>query len=234
VEAFVAEADGQIIGTGCGIRYGGSTGWVGMISVLPDQRGCGTGRAITEACVESLRRRGAAGVVLSASLLGRPVYERIGFKAGPTHLVLKGEPLAAPSADPRIRPLRPQDWDAVCALDREATGEDRSAFLAQMPSGWVVDGSPALRGFLIKSPWGVGPTIAVDAEAGMLLLGLASSLSGPGALRFSVPEPNRAAVSALIAAGFREDRRNTYMVLGEQTWVYRPQHIWTMFSFALG
>jgi hypothetical protein len=205
-----------------------------MISVLPDHRGRGTGRAVTETCIESLKRRGAASVVLSASALGRPVYQRLGFQAGPAQLVLKGQPLAAPPADRRIRPLRSEDWAAVCALDHAATGEDRSAVLTTMPAGWVVDDGGVLRGFLIKSPWGLGPAIAVDAEAGMLLLSLARSLSSSGTARFLVPEPNQVAVSALTAAGFSEDRRNTYMVLGEQTWVYRPEQIWSMFSFALG
>ena len=45
---MVAEADGEIVGTGVG-TVNGPAGWIGTIFIAPDRRGHGLGRAITQA-----------------------------------------------------------------------------------------------------------------------------------------------------------------------------------------
>jgi hypothetical protein len=54
-----------------------------------------------------------------------------------------------------IDPLRPSQLDAVLALDREATGEDRGGFITALAGrGWVAARPGAVVGFHIACPWG--------------------------------------------------------------------------------
>ena len=82
------------------------------------------GGALTEAIVAYLEDRGVATVLLHATALGRPVYERLGFVPETAYLTLTG-PTLPRSARPRVRPGRTVDLEAVVALDGAATGEDR-------------------------------------------------------------------------------------------------------------
>ena len=127
---LVAEHDGRIVGTGVGSAHG-SAGWVGVIFVAPDRRGTGLGRRITRTVIDDLEERGCRTQILIASPMGRPIYEREGFTVldRQVRFTIDGLPPDDGPADPRIRPFDPADIDAIVALDRQATGEDRRAVL---------------------------------------------------------------------------------------------------------
>ena len=73
---LVAERDGVIVGTAAAAGFG-ATGWLGGIAVAPSARGRGLGGALTRAALEALGKRST--ILLLASPLGRPIYERLGF-----------------------------------------------------------------------------------------------------------------------------------------------------------
>src|SRR5262245_63424346 len=81
---FVAEADGEIVGTAGATIFPGAppTGWVHGIVVRPGEQRSGLGRRLTEAAIAWLRAHSAGVVLLLATDAGHPVYERIGFVAG--------------------------------------------------------------------------------------------------------------------------------------------------------
>src|SRR4051812_33791595 len=93
----------RIVGAACCASFG-RTGWIGALGVLPRSRGRGTGAALTEACVEWLRDRGAETVLLHATDLGRPVYERVGFVAEGRSRAWRGGPSHG-HAGPGLRTL---------------------------------------------------------------------------------------------------------------------------------
>src|ERR1700754_1706843 len=72
---LVAEEDGAIVGTASCIGFG-ATGWLGGIRVAPAARGRGLGRWLTQAALDWLGERET--VLLLASDLGRPIYDRFG------------------------------------------------------------------------------------------------------------------------------------------------------------
>src|SRR4051812_10958260 len=72
---LVAEQDGVLLGTAASIGFG-PTGWLGGITVAPGARGRGLGRDLTLAALEALGPRET--VLLLASDLGRPIYDRLG------------------------------------------------------------------------------------------------------------------------------------------------------------
>jgi ribosomal protein S18 acetylase RimI-like enzyme len=214
-EVVVADAGGELVGVAAGAVFG-ATGWVGGVAVAPAHRRAGLGGALTEAIVEFLEGRGVATVLLHATALGRPVYERLGFLPETSYLTVSGPTLPRPPEEPPVRPGRAADLEAVLALDRRATGEDRRRLLTALwPAGGLVaagDGRPL--GYHLASPWrSGGATIAADPRAGLALLDAVRAAPGDE-VAISVPSANTAALRALESAGFRERYRTIRMYRG--------------------
>ena len=207
----------------------GGTGWIGGVAVVPAHRRIGLGGALTEAIVEFLEGRGLATVLLHATALGRPVYERLGFVPETPYRTLSGPTLPrgprstgdAPAV-PRTPPggagpgRQAADLEAVLALDLAATGEDRRRLLTALwPTGGLVadsDGRPL--GYHLPSPWRTGgATIAADPGTGLALLDAVRAAAGDE-VAISVPTGNTAAVETLEAAGFAEVYRTIRMHRG--------------------
>ncbi|MGV9214059.1 GNAT family N-acetyltransferase [Micromonospora sp. RB23] len=79
IDGYLYEEDGQALGTGLGMRTRDVVG-VFNIAVVPDARGRGLGRAITEKVVRDGIAAGADAAYLQSSALGRPLYESMGFR----------------------------------------------------------------------------------------------------------------------------------------------------------
>lgn len=230
---FVAEADGEIVGTGGATIFPGAppTGWVHGIVVRPGQQRSGLGARLTEAGIAWLRARTAGTVLLLATDAGRPVYERLGFVAGERYGSFAW-PTAPPDAGVVTRPMQAADLPAAYALDYAATGEDRRGFIeAFASSGWVATCDADVVGFHVACPWGGGPTIARDAATGLALLRLAASVrQTPRSL--GLPEANDAAVQNLSKLGITAERYVTRMWLGAPP-PWRADMIFGVFNFGV-
>ena len=124
-DVLVAEnGDGAAAGAVCCVSFG-ATGWIGALGVAPEARRHGLGRALTEAAIARLHERGAGTVLLFATDMGRPLYERLGFVIEGAATAWRGTAGAIPTGV-QVRRLREDDRAAVSELDRAATGEDRS------------------------------------------------------------------------------------------------------------
>jgi len=255
---FVAELDGEIVGTAGATIFPGAppTGWVHGIVVRPGQQRAGVGRRLTEAAITWLRARSAGAVLLLATDAGRPVYERIGFVAGgrygsfawPAGSPTQGAPRAiasnagapdavspdsvSPDDGGVIHAMRAAHLTAACALDHAATGEDRRGFIEPFVStGWVAARGNDVVGFHVACPWGGGPTIARDAAAGMALLRQAVAVRrAPRAL--GLPEGNKSAVQHLNNLGVTAERYVTRMWLGAPP-SWRADMIFGVFNFGV-
>jgi ribosomal protein S18 acetylase RimI-like enzyme len=213
-EVVVAEADGDLVGAAAGAVFAG-TGWVGGVAVVPAHRRLGLGGALTEAILAFLEGRGLGTVLLHATDLGRPVYERLGFVPDGAYLTLAG-PTRPPGPEPLVRPGRAADLAAVLALDLAATGEDRRRLLTALwPAGGLVaatDGRPL--GYHLASPWRPGgAVVAADHRAGLALLDAVRAAPGDE-VAISVPAANAPAVGFLSSAGFSERFRTIRMHRG--------------------
>jgi GNAT superfamily N-acetyltransferase len=236
---LVAERDGEIVGTGVGSAHG-SVGWVGTIFVEPARRGSGLGRTMTRAAIDELKARGCRTLLLIATPMGRPVYEREGFAMldDQIRFSIDGLPGTDAPPDPRIRPFRPSDLGAIAALDRYATGEDRSAVLASLlapSSTWVaLDGAGLIRGYLARAPWRGGALIAPDPDDAVRLLEMRRRSTGvSGKAGAGLVGSNRAGRERLRAAGWQEQRGGVRMIRGEPL-DWHPEAIWGQFNGALG
>lgn len=89
-ELFVAEADGDIVGSvtmfsGWRGSQEGAAG-VRLLAVPPENRGTGVGRALMEACIERARRDGKQRLVLTTTqemAIARELTESLGFLREP-------------------------------------------------------------------------------------------------------------------------------------------------------
>jgi len=181
---LVAEQGGRRVGIGVATSYG-DTGFLGQIVVHPEWRGQGIGDRMVGALLSRLRSVGVRSVYLDGTSAGVPLYERHGFRKVQPSLRYAGEVRGLPH--PQVRPMRAGDLAAVCDLDREWWGEDRSFFLERrwrLHGGLchVLEQDGAVRGYVLARRRGeklwVGPWCAaadVDAPEALLL-----ALAEPG------------------------------------------------------
>lgn len=97
-DAIFAEEDGKIVGTGIIFYYAsvpscanptGKNAYVTSLYVEPDFRGWGIARAIMERLIEKAESRGYKVIMLNASEMGKPLYEKMGFAEIHNGMILK-------------------------------------------------------------------------------------------------------------------------------------------------
>lgn len=255
IDVLVAVGGDRILGTGTGSHHGRS-GWVGVIFVTPEERGAGLGRRITRAVLDRLEERGARTQILIASSMGRPIYEREGFRVldRQVRFTIDGLPPDGTDwtgDDPGIRPFREDDRPAIEAIDRVATGEDRRVVLDALvnPASTLVAtgqageageagdagaGDQAIRGFLARAPWRGGALIAPDPADALRLLDCRRRSTGiSGKAGAGVVAGNQRGRAALRAAGWDEELGGMRMIRGEAL-DWQPDAIFGQFNGALG
>ncbi len=78
-QIYVAQLDGEPVGTGMSADYGDDSE-VTWIGTLPTAQHRGVGGEIMRACLLGARERGQKTTTLQASKAGAPVYERVGYR----------------------------------------------------------------------------------------------------------------------------------------------------------
>jgi GNAT superfamily N-acetyltransferase len=237
-KSFVArDGEGRVVATSVATRYG-RTGWIGQVFVRPDLRGHGLGGRMTSAALDVLQRGGCETILLAATDLGRPVYERLGFRIESSYHELKGTALPRTAELAPFRPLLASDHAALRALDRQVSGDDRGPILARFGEfAWGVAGSGGLAGAAVPLPWG-GAWAALLPGAGRVeiaamvpLIRTVGSI-GPDVIVYT-PDENRVALEELRDNGFEELRTVPRMVLGKRSeWL--PAAVWNPLSLGLG
>jgi GNAT superfamily N-acetyltransferase len=245
VSLFVAEVAGRVVGTGVASAHG-PVGWVGVIFVAPAYRGSGIGRQLTRTVIDQLEQDGCRSIVLIASPLGRPIYEREGFSVLDTQVRFTIDAIALegdgdhdqPATSDAVRPFAPSDRDAVVALDRFATGEDRSVVLRDLvtPATTLVAVGPddEIRGYLTRPPWRGGAVIAPDPADALHLLERRRRMPGvSGRVGAGLLATNERGRAILREAGWAEEVGNIRMLRGEPI-DWHPDAIWAQMNGALG
>jgi GNAT superfamily N-acetyltransferase len=77
---YVGYVDGEPVSTGLGWRTGQTIG-VYNIATVPNARKRGIGTAMTERIVEDGAAAGCEVAILQSTEMGRPIYEKLGFRA---------------------------------------------------------------------------------------------------------------------------------------------------------
>jgi GNAT superfamily N-acetyltransferase len=234
---FVAEADGDVVGTSV-LSVNGAVGWIGTVWVDPAWRRRGIGLALTRATIDEAEAAGCRTLVLVATEAGRPLYERLGFEVQTWYRNFQVDGLDGDVADAGVRPFRAGDLEAMAALDAASTGEDRAhllrAFAAPDSARVLERADGSLGGFVVRAPWGGGATIAPRIEDAETILNARRVASGPGGrVRAGLLAENETGIDRLVALGWAETWQAPRLVRGEPL-AWDPLAIWGQFNHALG
>jgi GNAT superfamily N-acetyltransferase len=234
---IVAEAGGEILGTGVG-TVSGPVGWIGTIFIEPGRRGHGLGRAITQLIIDQLEGSGCRSLVLVATNEGRRLYERMGFEVQTQYRILQAIGLPPVDQEDGVRSFESTDLPGIERLDRQGTGEDRAHAIRRLADGEsakVVAGTRGeVDGFVIRAPWGGGATIARSPEAALRIVTARRRAAGPeGRVRVGLLDENTDGLARLTEVGFRLTWSAPRMLRGEPP-IWQPDWIWGQFNHAMG
>ena len=215
-------ADGQPLASACRVPLTRHSQWVCMVLVTPGARRRGYATRLMARQIAAIEAAGrVAG--LDATELGRPVYEKLGFR--PLFALSRyraARPRWPADSAPGLRPLAADDLPALAAYDAAATGGDRGFLLdhllGRLPqAAWVASEDGRIRGYALGRDGlkasSIGPLVA-DTPAVALSLAAAAGRAIAGPTVIDVPDTAVALVALLEAAGFVRERGFTRMVKG--------------------
>jgi GNAT superfamily N-acetyltransferase len=225
---FVAEWEGEPVGTVTTTSYGTDLAWIGMMLVHPDHRRKGIGRVLMIAALDYLRNAGVRCIKLDATPLGKKVYDTLGFKDEWTlarweHANV-GELRVRQASG--VRTLKGTDRALVQHWDKEAFGTDRLHLLerlAQSGHAALVHGaeSGSVDGFgLIRAGTRaayLGPVVATTPEGATAVIEALLACSPNQKVFWDIPDLNAAAVDLAKRLGFAPVRQLIRMFLGENS-----------------
>lgn len=241
---FVAEWDGQPVGTATTTLYEDKVAWIGMVLVHPDARRRGIGRALLEHCIAFLKPRVAC-IKLDATPLGKTLYDTLGFKDEWTLRRWETDRVELPARPMKyhVRSWRADDKRAIQALDHEAFGVDRWPMVRR--TTWQI-ARPLIHQTIKQRVVGFG-VLRKGARARYLGPVVAESIAAAGPLIKSlvleqpkhpifwdIPDPNTCAVELAQRLGFQPQRPLIRMFLGENKWPGDPQRIFALAGPEIG
>ncbi|BBK35461.1 acetyltransferase [Allostella sp. ATCC 35155] len=230
-------ADGRPIASACEVPLTPRSRWVCMVLVTTAARRQGLASRLMGRRIAAIE---AAGQVpgLDATELGRPVYERLGFRPLFALSRLGAEQPHWPMlpGDVALRPLTAEDVPAVAAYDADATGCDRAFLLAHLrarrpEAAWLAERGGRIAGFVLSRDgvrgFGIGPVVA-DDDATAAALAAAAGRATPGPTIIDVPDAKAAFAAGLTAAGFARLRGFTRMVKGADPALGRTERLYAL------
>ena len=209
---FGIDCDGALRATTTTICYGRELAWIGMVLTDPEYRGRGLARRLIEHTLEYLRRERVSWIKLDATSMGRPVYERLGFR---DEAVIERWVRKPGRIEPHQDLTGPFVLDA--ALDGEAFGADRAPLLRVL-SG-IESTSIAGSGFAMGRAGSVasyfGPCVARSRDAARDLLAWFLARHGQENIYWDILAANREAVELARESGFERARELVRMRLAD-------------------
>lgn len=227
--AAVALVDNEIAGTGMAIMNK-TVAWLGTIIVKENFRNKGIGNAITKHLIDTAQCKGAETVLLTASDMGKPIYEKLGFKTDINYVFLKPNEFVPSKGDNHyIRKVEKKDYDEICELDFNISGEDRSELLTNNAFDGIKYDDHGVKGFYLPN-FGKGLIIASDNISGIELLKTKINAEKSSVC---VPETNIHAINHLLSAGYSQFSKIPRMFLGENV-DWKPEWIFSRGSGYMG
>jgi GNAT superfamily N-acetyltransferase len=222
---FVLRAAGEAVAFVTTCRHERSA-WLGNLLVAPDWRGKGLGRRLMEASLSLLDGTGTATTWLTASAEGKPLYEKLGFRACDEIRRWRGTGSVGSIVGTARSPLA-----EVLELDRLGWGDRRERLVQATKARGALLSLPG--GFLVVQGTGAGVQLGPwggEAQVAEPLLGQGLAVAGKGTPLFlDSPAGNRAAERLLAAAGLSVSGTTVLMYRGEKP-AYRPAGVYALAS----
>ena len=243
-------AAGRIVATTATLPYGERFAWISMVLVAGPYRRRGLATMLMRRATQDLAAAGRV-PVLDATPDGHPVYRAIGYEDWWGFHRLRreqqgarqsaGDRLAAP-AGVIIRPIRDDDWTALCAFDAAAFGAPRNAVLAglrgRLPQAEVIAQSgDRIVGFSLGRDGRmiphIGPLVAEsDAIACAMVAHAIERIDAP--LFIDLADAKSHVLAFLQARGFVPVRPFTRMAHGHATRFDDPERTFAVIGPEFG
>lgn len=199
------------------------SGWIGNLMVHPGLRNRGVGKRLFSKALESLRKNGAATFWLTASAMGRPLYEKHGFSVIDRINRWTGHGTAEHGQG-----LGGVSSKVHYALDYLGWGDERSTLLEAVAARAMV--AAEANAFAMLQPCGsqlqLGPCAANDEDAAQRVIRtLVGQVPKGMEIVCDVPSGNMAAAKLLEDLGFRIKGTTELMFAGVKP-DYRPEYIY--------
>lgn len=216
---FVAERDGVPLACISVVNHSDDFAFLGFYICRPEYRGQGIGFALWQ---HALDHAGARTVGLDGVADQEANYARSGFVRTGASVRMQGALTA--QADPQVRLADTSDVQDLLALDSQANGINRPAFMSAWLTGAgtrktvVLEENGGLTGFatLRRCRDGVklGPVIAPDTASAMRLVRAGLTVLGSDLVIIDVPSENTALMAHLAELGFAETFATARMYRG--------------------
>lgn len=204
--------------------------WFGWILVAPPFRRKGLGTAITQRLIDEATSHGAKGFILTATDMGKPIYEKFGFTVDSNYLAFSlPHNYRSTYKKGTIRRATSNDLEIICNLDLQATGEQRKELIKGRLDDCFVYDDQKIEGFYMPS-LGNGFIVACHKEAGITLLNYRCTTDKRAIV---VPEQNKDIVEYLRKKHFTEGFAIPRMTLGKRP-DWRPSMIFSRAAGYLG
>jgi len=220
----------RIVGTGAAIILGDSA-WLAHIIVDKEYRNRGIGYSIVGELMNRLKGFPLRSYLLISTEMGRPLYEKAGFKAVTEYAFFRREePWNGQTGPGTVRPYEEAFISDILDLDRKISGEDRGIlFGGHLTSSKICVRNHSVVGAYIPD-LGEGLIIADTESAGTELMRLKYSVTDKAVL----PAENVTGISFLEHNGFvRTPVKGTRMVYGEDV-KWKPDKIFSRIGGNLG
>ena len=223
-QGFVAERNGQIVGSGF-VHVRGERAGIGPVTVDARAQGSGTGRAIMHRLLEESGHCSSVRLTQDAfNTVSFSLYSKLGFVARDVVLALVAQdPRPAAVANTgKVRLMTAADLDEVSALDTGVTGLARRCdldLLLRFASHLVCERADRIVGYLCRLPMGdvnyLGPAAAEEPDDLKGLLWHATQMPGARAARIVLHASQPELVQYAMESGYTLANLSTYMVRGE-------------------
>ncbi len=219
--------DGEIAGIGTIIVHG-DLAWLSHIIVAPHYRNQGIGKQLTQSLIDSAYAQKCSTLLLIATDLGAPVYEKLGFETETSYVFYKDISLSFP-ADENILAFSSRYTEQILEMDKRVSGEHRKIQLEEHVSGAMVYiHKGMLKGYYLPD-FGEGLIIAETPAAGTALMKTRLKTQD----RASFPITNFAATGLFQLHGYTPFKTAKRMRLGiPRAW--QPENLYNRIGGNLG
>ncbi|MGI5325502.1 GNAT family N-acetyltransferase [Actinomadura nitritigenes] len=212
----IDDGNGGLAATVVSTPYGKDVAAISMVLVAKRYERRGLGARIMR---HAMDEAATASLCLTATEMGRPLYEHLGFRSVGTCTTYTGE-VDGPSRQGVSVPATPADMPAVRALDAEVFGADRTQVVEGLPSFCatfnVVRDESGIAGF--GGVWWndgralVGPVVARDEGTALALV---DEIVPPGPVRLDIDHRHPELVAWAERRGLSPFFSTTIMEYGE-------------------
>ncbi len=211
----------QVVATAIALKYSQRLAWVGLVISDPDYQRRGFAKRLMSHIMDYLSD--VESIMLDASVLGYPLYDKMGFKPLYKINAYRGTPQIFP-ASASVREMTTADLDTVIDMDCEKFGLPRPhilKWLFETGRGIVATSNGSITGYAFTKAFGdTLRALAWNAKTAttsdQILRACSTQAAEDGyLLRINVPEPNTFARDLALDHNLVIERYVTRMIYGQ-------------------